>query len=218
MNRARPSAKGDSMSTFCRTTALMMVAILLSVDASAGGNAPTRFHSLVATASFSEDVGCTRTISQIHAIRDTSDEGGSASVTSTRLGVSITKYDLCISSFPVLTFQGEGGDFITNDLFDVVPLISAASLAPVTLPMFDWVSNTSFEVLVSLAWTGQGGLLDSHGHPQGNPGGSLSVQNNLFRDASVTVGSFEVQHSPVDVHLGALVYGQLQSVRSTVVR
>ena len=206
------------MSTLCRATALMMVALLLSVDASAGGNAPTRLHSLVATASFSEDVGCTRTISQIHAIRDTSYETGHSSAISTRVGVSITKYDLCSGSFPVLTFQGEGGDFISDDLFDVVPVISTATLAPVTLPMIDWVSNTSFQVLISLDWTGQGGLLDAHGHPQGNPEGSLTVQNNLFRDASVTLGTFQVQQSPVDVQLGALVYAQLQSVRSTVVR
>ena len=207
------------MNTLCRTAVVMVVTLLLSVEASAGGNgAPTRLHSLVATASFSEDVGCTRTISQIHTIRDTRAEAGSTAVTSTRLGVSITKYDLCAGSFPVLTFQGEGGDFIRDDLFEMVPVISAATLAPVTLPMFDWVSNTSFEVLISLDWTGQGGLLDAHLHPQGNPEGSINLQNNLFRDAFVTVGSFQVQRSPVDVQLGTLVYGQLQSVHSTVVR
>ena len=207
------------MNTSCRVAVVIVVTLLLSAEASAGGNgAPTRLHSLVATASFSEDVGCTRTISQIHAIRDTSHEPQGTSITSTRLGVSITKYDLCSGSFPVLNFQGEGGGVIGDDLFEVVPVISAATLAPVTLPMFDWISNTSFEVLLSLDWTGQGGLLDAHLHPQGNPEGSVNLQNNLFRDASVAVGSFQVQRSPVDVQLGTLVYGQLQSVHSTVVR
>ena len=207
------------MNTLCRTAVVMGVTLLMSVEASAGGDgAPTRLHSLVATASFSEDVGCTRTISQIHTIRDTRDEAGSTAVTSTRLGVSITKYDLCAGGFPVLTFQGEGGDFIREDLFDMVPVISAATLAPVTVPMFDWVSKTSFGVTVSLGWTGVGGLIDAHGHPQGNPAGSIDVQNNLFRDAAVTVQSFQVQPTSIDVQLGALVYAQLQSVRSTVVR
>jgi hypothetical protein len=197
----------------------LVALVTVSNPGTAMAAAPRSLQSIQATATFAYDESaCLRTYVQVAAIRDTVHETGGEPEISGRLLMSVEKMDRCAGVSPVTVFNGQGGAILRDEDFDVVAFLESATLHPVFVEMYDWVSEQPFGLTVSGQWNGTGGLADSHSYPMGNPDGPgvLNIQNNRFRNASAEVEI--TTESPGFVPVGQLVWAQLASVHWTLMR
>jgi len=162
--------------------ALVLATFSQHSSASAGGN--FKFRGDTADAFFSSFDGCIATDVGVFASdgisQSTPGPGGASSGTN----LFISQYDFCTD---IQLLAAEGFASLAGPDFQVSKRLDSATLNA-TVNVFDFVSNTSFDVSVNLTWTGTGLLIRQSGNSHfDSPGCKIHSRfRGTFRSAEVS--------------------------------
>ena len=193
--------------------ALMMASLSQHTSASAGGGQAFNFKGPSALASFSNTSGCIVTNVFVIASDSRVRPAPGPATTSSFASVTISQYDACTNTILIFAY---GSAFpLTAAAFDISKKLDSAAL-DVTVNLFDEVSTTTFDVDVSLSWTGTGPLSREHTNTHLHMPGCIinSRSNATFRtaEASGTVSNGATNFTP-----GASVDAMLAQVKNGTV-
>lgn len=148
------------------TAVVLFVALVLPYHAAAvpGQTSHFKFTGLTANAFFDSFEGCVETSASITATSNRIKTGGARPETTPSVFVSLFQFDNC--SFTVL-LSAFGFTDLPTGAFQMKQNLDSATLNT-SFDVFDFVSNTTFPVEISVSWTGSGAL-------------TVSMFHNIFR-------------------------------------
>lgn len=142
--------------------ALAMTAFSQHSSASAGGVFKFRGEGASAIFSSVDTSGCVWTDVYLNADEGISQSPPGRGNASSGVGLFISQYDICAN---IQLLAADGFASLAEPDFRVFGKLSSATLAA-TVNVYDYMSNTSFDVYVDLTWTGTGDInrQSSHTH------------------------------------------------------
>lgn len=170
---------------------LVMLALALATfsqhsSASAGGVFKFRGEGASAVFSSVDGSGCIWTDVYVNADEGISQSPPGRGSASSGVVLFISQYDACTGT---QLLAADGFTSLAAPDFQVFGSLSSATLHA-TVNVFDYVSSTSFDVFVDLAWSGHGSVNREKRHSQfSSPGCKVNSRFNLTFRPAVATGS-----------------------------
>lgn len=197
---------------------LAVIALVLAVfgehtAARADGTRVFKFKGKSAVAIFSSDLSeCSYSDVYVLGTEELFQNPPHAKTASSGVFVFISQYDACTNTELLVA---EGTASLEEAGFQINRKLDSATLQA-TIPVYDHVSGTSFDVFVDLTWTGVGplGHQNSTSHFHSADCSINNRSNNSFRssEASGIVSSVSTNFTPAPAFSASLSYAQTGDV------
>jgi len=138
---------------------VLLLAGFLQTDNALAGNV-FKFKGKSAEAFFFNEENCVSTFVDVFATKGQSQSPPGPWTRGTEAFVFIDQFDFCTET-PLLSASGSA--LLDDSAFQINREISSASLSA-TINVWDYVSETSLDVVVNMAWTGTGDLSRENSH------------------------------------------------------
>lgn len=176
-----------------KTIVKLLIVIVLALTtfsqhsvASAGGVFKFKGEGASAVFSSVDASGCVITDVYVNADEGKNQNPPGPGSSSSSLALFISQYDACTDT---LLLAADGFTLLADSDFQVFGSLRSATLHA-TVNVFDYVSNTSFDVFVDLSWAGHGSVNREKRHTQfSSPGCRVNSRFDLTFRPAVATGS-----------------------------